>query len=124
MLNDGIKAKLCEMVENESIFDHFSLACSPDGRSVVSGSYNNCFHMVDLDDGNNAQYELNYKKNTIMKQYDGRFLELFAEIYEAEFREQFDEAGIWYEHRLIDDMVASAKVMAHALHNLLHPTKQ
>ena len=47
-------------------------------------------------------------KNTILKQYDGRFLELFAEIYEAEFREQFDEAGIWYEHRLIDDMVASA----------------
>ena len=47
-------------------------------------------------------------KNTILKQYDGRFLELFAEIFEAEFKEKFDAAGIWYEHRLIDDMVASA----------------
>ena len=47
-------------------------------------------------------------KNTILKQYDGRFLELFAEIYAAEFKDKFEAAGIWYEHRLIDDMVASA----------------
>ena len=47
-------------------------------------------------------------KNTILKQYDGRFLELFQEIYDKEFADQFKEAGIWYEHRLIDDMVASA----------------
>ncbi|WP_300030141.1 NADP-dependent isocitrate dehydrogenase [uncultured Roseobacter sp.] len=47
-------------------------------------------------------------KNTILKQYDGRFLELFQQIYEEEFADQFKEAGIWYEHRLIDDMVASA----------------
>lgn len=47
-------------------------------------------------------------KNTILKQYDGRFLELFQEIYDAEFADQFKEKGIWYEHRLIDDMVACA----------------
>ncbi|MEX3015234.1 NADP-dependent isocitrate dehydrogenase [Gymnodinialimonas hymeniacidonis] len=47
-------------------------------------------------------------KNTILKQYDGRFLEIFAEVYEAEFKEQFEEKKIWYEHRLIDDMVACA----------------
>ncbi|MEM1075951.1 MAG: NADP-dependent isocitrate dehydrogenase [Pseudomonadota bacterium] len=47
-------------------------------------------------------------KNTILKQYDGRFLEVFAEIFETEFKDQFEKAGIWYEHRLIDDMVASA----------------
>ena len=47
-------------------------------------------------------------KNTILKAYDGRFKDLFQEIYEAEFEDQFKEAGIWYEHRLIDDMVASA----------------
>ena len=47
-------------------------------------------------------------KNTILKQYDGRFLELFQEIYDAEFADQFKKAGIWYEHRLIDDMVACA----------------
>src|ERR1700712_4664686 len=47
-------------------------------------------------------------KNTIMKKYDGRFKDLFAEIFEAEFKEQFEAAGITYEHRLIDDMVAAA----------------
>jgi isocitrate dehydrogenase len=47
-------------------------------------------------------------KNTILKAYDGRFKDLFAEVYEAEFEEQFKKAGITYEHRLIDDMVASA----------------
>ncbi|MGP1282367.1 MAG: NADP-dependent isocitrate dehydrogenase [Parasphingopyxis sp.] len=47
-------------------------------------------------------------KNTIMKKYDGRFKDLFEQVFEAEFKEQFDEAGITYEHRLIDDMVASA----------------
>ena len=47
-------------------------------------------------------------KNTILKAYDGRFKDIFQEIYEAEFVEKFKEAKIWYEHRLIDDMVASA----------------
>jgi len=47
-------------------------------------------------------------KNTILKQYDGRFLELFQQIFDAEFADKFKEAGIWYEHRLIDDMVACA----------------
>ena len=45
-------------------------------------------------------------KNTILKAYDGRFKDIFAEIFEAEFAKAFEEAGIWYEHRLIDDMVA------------------
>jgi len=47
-------------------------------------------------------------KNTIMKAYDGRFKDLFEEIFQAEFKDKFDKAGITYEHRLIDDMVASA----------------
>lgn len=47
-------------------------------------------------------------KNTILKKYDGRFLQIFAQIYEAEFKGKFTSAGIWYEHRLIDDMVAFA----------------
>ncbi|WP_299631171.1 NADP-dependent isocitrate dehydrogenase [uncultured Roseobacter sp.] len=47
-------------------------------------------------------------KNTILKQYDGRFLELFQQVFDEEFAEKFKEAEIWYEHRLIDDMVASA----------------
>jgi isocitrate dehydrogenase len=47
-------------------------------------------------------------KNTILKAYDGRFKDLFAEIFEAEFKADFEAAGITYEHRLIDDMVAAA----------------
>jgi len=47
-------------------------------------------------------------KNTILKAYDGRFKDLFEEIYQSEFKEKFAAAGITYEHRLIDDMVASA----------------
>jgi isocitrate dehydrogenase len=47
-------------------------------------------------------------KNTILKGYDGRFKDLFAEIFESEFKADFEAAGITYEHRLIDDMVAAA----------------
>lgn len=47
-------------------------------------------------------------KNTILKAYDGRFKDIFQEVYDAEFKKQFEEAGLTYEHRLIDDMVASA----------------
>ncbi len=47
-------------------------------------------------------------KNTILKRYDGRFKDLFAEVYESEFRADFEAAGLTYEHRLIDDMVAAA----------------
>ena len=47
-------------------------------------------------------------KNTILKKYDGRFKDIFEEIYQADYKTKFTEAGIVYEHRLIDDMVASA----------------
>ncbi len=60
-------------------------------------------------------YSLNRKwplyfstKNTILKAYDGRFMDLFQQVFDAEFAVKFEEAGITYEHRLIDDMVASA----------------
>jgi isocitrate dehydrogenase len=47
-------------------------------------------------------------KNTILKAYDGRFKDLFQEVFEAEFKDKFEAAGITYEHRLIDDMVAAS----------------
>jgi len=47
-------------------------------------------------------------KNTILKKYDGRFKDIFEEIYNKNYKSQFEGAGIWYEHRLIDDMVAYA----------------
>ena len=49
-----------------------------------------------------------FTKNTILKKYDGRFKDLFQEVYEAEFKKEFEAKNIWYEHRLIDDMVAYA----------------
>ncbi|MCC0024820.1 MAG: NADP-dependent isocitrate dehydrogenase [Hyphomicrobiaceae bacterium] len=47
-------------------------------------------------------------KNTILKAYDGQFKDIFQEVYEAEFKDQYEAAKIWYEHRLIDDMVAAS----------------
>jgi isocitrate dehydrogenase len=47
-------------------------------------------------------------KNTILKKYDGRFKDIFQEVFETEYKEKFEEIGITYEHRLIDDMVAAA----------------
>lgn len=47
-------------------------------------------------------------KNTILKKYDGRFKDIFQDIYDGEYKSQYEAKGIWYEHRLIDDMVAQA----------------
>ncbi|MFA7441084.1 MAG: NADP-dependent isocitrate dehydrogenase [Sphingomonadaceae bacterium] len=84
------------------------------GAGVAMGMYNLDESIRDF-----ARASLNYglsrkwpvylsTKNTILKAYDGRFKDLFQEIYDAEFKADFDRAGIVYEHRLIDDMVASA----------------
>ncbi|MBW0159161.1 NADP-dependent isocitrate dehydrogenase [Sedimentimonas flavescens] len=81
---------------------------------VYMGMYNLDDSIIDF-----ARASLNYglnlgwpvylsTKNTILKAYDGRFKDLFQKVYEEEFEEKFKAAGIWYEHRLIDDMVASA----------------
>jgi isocitrate dehydrogenase len=45
-------------------------------------------------------------KNTILKVYDGRFKNIFEEVYQAKYKAEFEKLKIWYEHRLIDDMVA------------------
>ena len=84
------------------------------GGGVAMGMYNLDESIRDF-----ARASMNYSlgrkwplylstKNTILKAYDGRFKDLFAEIFAAEFRQAFADAGIVYEHRLIDDMVASA----------------
>src|SRR3954451_13065315 len=67
------------------------------------------FARASLNYGLNRKYPVYLStKNTILKAYDGRFKDLFQEIYDAEFKPQFEAAGIFYEHRLIDDMVAAA----------------
>lgn len=47
-------------------------------------------------------------KNTILKKYDGRFKDIFQEVYEQDYKKKFEQKGIYYEHRLIDDMVAQS----------------
>ena len=70
----------------------------------ITGFARSCFNMA-LD----KKWPLYLStKNTILKKYDGRFKDIFQEIYLAEFKVKFDAVGITYEHRLIDDMVASA----------------
>ena len=87
---------------------------SAPSSGVYMGMYNLDDSIIDF-----ARASLNYglnlgwpvylsTKNTILKAYDGRFKDLFQQIYDAEFVEQFKAKGITYEHRLIDDMVASA----------------
>ncbi|HYD11829.1 MAG TPA: NADP-dependent isocitrate dehydrogenase [Allosphingosinicella sp.] len=84
------------------------------GAGVAMGMYNleasiRDFAHASLNYGLNRKWPVYLStKNTILKAYDGRFKDIFQEIYEAEFEERFKEAGIEYQHRLIDDMVASA----------------
>lgn len=70
----------------------------------ISGFARSCFNMA-----LNKKWPLYLStKNTILKKYDGRFKDIFQEIFDKEFKTEFEKAGITYEHRLIDDMVASA----------------
>jgi len=91
----------------------FEVFQSP-GSGVAMGMYNLDKSIIDFARASlNYGLERNYPvylstKNTILKAYDGRFKDIFQEIFDAEFKERYDAAGLTYEHRLIDDMVASA----------------
>ena len=84
------------------------------GSGVAMAMYNlddsiRDFARASLNYGLNRNYPVYLStKNTILKAYDGRFKDLFQEVYEAEFKTEFEKRKISYEHRLIDDMVASA----------------
>jgi isocitrate dehydrogenase len=84
------------------------------GSGVAMAMYNlddsiRDFARASLNYGLNRKYPVYLStKNTILKVYDGRFKDIFEEVYEAEFKDRFKSAGITYEHRLIDDMVAAA----------------
>ena len=84
------------------------------GAGVAMGMYNldesiRDFARASMRYGLNRNYPVYLStKNTILKAYDGQFKDIFADVYENEFKAEFEAAGIEYEHRLIDDMVASA----------------
>jgi len=91
----------------------FEVFQSP-GSGVAMGMYNLDKSITDFARASlNYGLERNYPvylstKNTILKAYDGRFKDIFQEIFDAEFKSAYEAAGLTYEHRLIDDMVASA----------------
>jgi isocitrate dehydrogenase len=86
----------------------------PEDGGVVMGMYNfkrsiEDFARASLSYGLMRGYPVYMStKNTILKAYDGMFKDTFADVFEAEYREKYDAAGLTYEHRLIDDMVAAA----------------
>ncbi len=92
----------------------FEVAKFPEGGGVAMGMYNyrksiEDFARASLQYGLDREYPVYMStKNTILKAYDGMFKDVFEEIYQAEFKADFDAKGISYEHRLIDDMVAAA----------------
>ncbi|WP_163508664.1 NADP-dependent isocitrate dehydrogenase [Fodinicola acaciae] len=92
----------------------FEVAQFPEGGGVAVGMYNyrrsiEDFARASLRYGLERNYPVYMStKNTILKAYDGMFKDVFQEIFDAEFKADFDKAGLTYEHRLIDDMVAAA----------------
>ncbi|XP_028897882.2 isocitrate dehydrogenase [NADP] cytoplasmic isoform X2 [Zeugodacus cucurbitae] len=82
------------------------------GSGVAMGMFNTDESIIDFAHAS-MKYALSRKlplylstKNTILKKYDGRFKDIFQEIYDKEYKKEFEAQGVWYEHRLIDDMVA------------------
>ncbi|MFE9242536.1 NADP-dependent isocitrate dehydrogenase [Nocardiopsis sp. NPDC006938] len=92
----------------------FDVASFPEEGGVAMGMYNyrksiEDFARASLNYGLDRNYPVYMStKNTILKAYDGMFKDVFEEVFENEFKEKFAAAGITYEHRLIDDMVAAA----------------
>ena len=84
------------------------------GKGVAMGMYNTYDSIVDfahccLKYALNRGFPLYMStKNTILKVYDGMFKDIFQEIYDSQYKADYEAKGIWYEHRLIDDMVAQA----------------
>lgn len=92
----------------------FDVADFPEAGGVAMGMYNfrksiEDFARASLNYGLDRNYPVYMStKNTILKAYDGMFKDVFEEIFETEFKDKFAAAGLTYEHRLIDDMVAAA----------------
>ncbi len=96
---DGGEAKSWEVYNFEG--DGVALSMYNTDESIY-GFARSCFNQAIL-----RKWDLYFSsKNTILKAYDGRFKDIFEEVYQAEFKAKFTELGITYEHRLIDDMVA------------------
>jgi WD40 repeat protein len=66
-VQESLKSKLVNLFESDNIFDKFSLSTSADNSTILTGNYNNNFHLLNFENGSNTQYELNFKKSTISR---------------------------------------------------------
>lgn len=97
----GTDGKKIEYTVNDFKGPGIALAMYNTDESIIDFAHSSFKYALD------RKYPLYMStKNTILKKYDGRFKDIFEEIYEKTYKKQFDALGIWYEHRLIDDMVA------------------
>lgn len=78
---EPLKSKLCELYENEAIFDKFSISSSPCSKYFLTGLFNNNFHISDISGQNNLQFELNFARNTVMKHIAKKFYEPLGSNY-------------------------------------------
>lgn len=79
---EPLKSKLCELYENESIFDKFSIQSSPDSNYFITGNFNSTFHLIDRNGDNNLQFELNFNKKTMIKQIPPKYFETLTQSYD------------------------------------------
>jgi len=79
---EPLKSKLCELYENEGIFDKFSISVSKDSNYFMTGLFNNNFHISDRNGENNLQFELNFDKKTLVKHIPKKFYEPLGSKYD------------------------------------------
>jgi len=79
---DPIKTKLCELYENECIFDKFGISAGPDSNQVLTGMFNSNFHVIDIKRDTNTQFELNFNKKTVSKLIPKKCTEVLGSNYD------------------------------------------
>lgn len=79
---EPLKSKLCELYENECIFDKFSISSSPDSNYFVTGNFNSTFHVIDRNGDLNNQFELNFNKKTLIKPIPPKYFENLGSNYD------------------------------------------
>ena len=83
MLYEPLKTKLCDLYENDCIFDKFDLSLSPDSQYCVTGIFDNKFHITDLTNYSNTQFELNFKRKTLSRAINKNFYEQIPSSFDV-----------------------------------------
>ena len=73
-VEETMKSKLCELFEKDCVEDKFSVLASGDSKFLMTGNYNNCFHLMNIEEGQNYQFKLNYKKETDVRKIEPKVI--------------------------------------------------